>query len=151
MWEDRVLTRVDTMSRVPAKERAANQLRFAEASAEVEAAQLILRKNLSDIVDVGSSGTPISRREATRMTRNGRYATKLALQAVDRLVDSGDASSSYAPNLLPRWVRDIHMSALSPGNVAGLDLALTEFSRARWDVPTELQAMWSGNTVDTAN
>jgi 3-hydroxy-9,10-secoandrosta-1,3,5(10)-triene-9,17-dione monooxygenase len=65
VFEDRVLKRVDMMG-VPAKESGGNQLRFAEASAEVDAARLILRRQFQEMIERGKADDAVLPLELAR-------------------------------------------------------------------------------------
>ena len=70
---------------LPMAEFATVQLRFAEASAAAEAAELILMTNLRNAMAKLRAGEEITVADRIRARRDQAYATKLALQAVEAL------------------------------------------------------------------
>jgi 3-hydroxy-9,10-secoandrosta-1,3,5(10)-triene-9,17-dione monooxygenase len=130
IFDERVRKRRDTHTLQPAFERPGTQLRFAEASAEVDAAALILRRICADLRALGEAGQEVSLPDRARLRRDVAYAAKLCIQAADRLLESGDASGMYDSSLLQRWARDIHMGALQ--FVLTWDEPAIAYSRVRW-------------------
>ena len=133
LFDERVRVRVDGHTATPAYQRPGTQLRFAEASVEVDTAVLLLRRMLDDFVEWGSSGKPMPLSERARIRRDVAYAARQCIRAADRLLESGDASAMYDNQLVQRWARDIHM--------AGLQIALTwdepamSYSQVCWGLP----------------
>jgi alkylation response protein AidB-like acyl-CoA dehydrogenase len=130
LFDERAVKRFDNHTGMRACERPGTQLRFAESAVEVDCAILLLRSIMADLVAWGSSGEVMPLDERARLRRNITYTTRLCLAAADRLLESGDASGQYDPQLWQRWGRDIHM--------AGLQMALTwdepamSYSQVRW-------------------
>jgi alkylation response protein AidB-like acyl-CoA dehydrogenase len=121
LFTDRALERIDLHTGERASERPGAQLRFAESSAEVDAASLILRRICDDFEHWGALEDEMPLADRTRIRRDIAFATKLCLSAANRLLEQGDASGMYDSHPLQRLGRDIHM--------AGLQVALT------WDEP----------------
>jgi 3-hydroxy-9,10-secoandrosta-1,3,5(10)-triene-9,17-dione monooxygenase len=136
LFDERVRTRVDGHSAQPAFQRPGTQLRFAEATAEVDAAVLILRRICADLADLGRAVEPASVADRARLRRDVAYTAKLCLQAADRLLESGDASGMYDQHLLQRWARDIHMAGLQ--FVLTWDEPAMTYSRVRWGMDPEV-------------
>ena len=55
LFDERVRKRLDPQTFRPAIERAGPQLRFAEASAEIDVAEMLLRRNLATVRDSGTA------------------------------------------------------------------------------------------------
>src|SRR5260370_35242536 len=66
-------------------EFATIQLRFAEAAAAVESAELILLTDMRNMTQKLYAGEPITVADRIRCRRNQAYVTKLAVQAVEAL------------------------------------------------------------------
>jgi alkylation response protein AidB-like acyl-CoA dehydrogenase len=135
IFDERVGARKDGHTQQLASQRPGTQLRFAEASAEVDAAKLVLEAMLRELVEWGTSGEQMPIADRARLRRGVGYATKLAVQSGNRLLESGDASGQYDNQLFQRWGRDLHM--------AGLQYALTwdepamAYSQVRWGLEPE--------------
>jgi 3-hydroxy-9,10-secoandrosta-1,3,5(10)-triene-9,17-dione monooxygenase len=133
LFEARVTTRRDLHTMRPSSEGAGAQLRFAEASAEIDAAMMFIRNNCKVLEAWGRRGSPPDDQERSRLRRDTTYAAMLAVRASERLLTQGDASGMFDDQQLGRLGRDVHM--------AGLQASLTwdepaqTFSRLRWGLP----------------
>jgi resorcinol 4-hydroxylase (FADH2) len=92
-------------------EFATVQLRFAEASAAVEAAELILLTNMRDATAKLQAGEEITVAERIRARRDQAYATKLALQSVEALTASTGGAGLFLSNPIQRAWRDVNAVA----------------------------------------
>jgi resorcinol 4-hydroxylase (FADH2) len=92
-------------------EFATVQLRYAEASAAVEAAELILVTNLRRAVDKLLAGDEITVADRIRARRDQAYVTKLALQAVEVLNASTGGAGLLLNNPIQRAWRDVNAVA----------------------------------------
>jgi resorcinol 4-hydroxylase (FADH2) len=92
-------------------EFATVQLRFAEASAAVEAAELILTTNLRQAMQKLHDGGEITVADRIRARRDQAYATKLALQAVEALNASTGGAGLLLANPIQRAWRDVNAVA----------------------------------------
>lgn len=130
LFEERALTRIDGHTGEPAYQRPGTQMRFAEATAKVDAAMLILRRVLHDFLEYGTAGAGLPLEVRARIRRDIVWAAKIAIEAGNTLLEQGDASGQYDHQLVQRWGRDLHM--------AGLQMALTpdepmmSYARVRW-------------------
>jgi 3-hydroxy-9,10-secoandrosta-1,3,5(10)-triene-9,17-dione monooxygenase len=130
LFEDRALQRIDGHNGQPAFERPGTQLRFAEASAEVNAAVVVTRNVLAEMRSWGERGGPIPLQDRARLRRDICYAAKLCVASSDRLLEAGDASGMFDAQLLQRWGRDIHMGGLQ--FVLTWDEPAMSYARVRW-------------------
>jgi hypothetical protein len=112
----------------------ANQLRFAESSAEVRAATLLTRNVLQELRELGEAVGPIGQDVRMRIRRNIPFANKFCQSWAERLLEAGNTSGHFEPHALPRWGRDIHMGAVRPhvGRTSARGL------RARSGMPAEV-------------
>jgi alkylation response protein AidB-like acyl-CoA dehydrogenase len=92
-------------------EFATIQLRVAEASAAVEAAELILLSDLRNATAILHAGGEVSVADRIRARRNQAYATKLALQAVEALNASTGGAGLLLSNPVQRAWRDVNAVA----------------------------------------
>ncbi|MHC8380514.1 acyl-CoA dehydrogenase family protein [Pseudomonas sp. LB3P14] len=132
LFEERVTKRFDLHTFKPASEGAGTQLRFAESSAEIDAAMMFIRNNCRTLAEWGQKGHVPSDAERARMRRDVAYATRMSLQASNRLITSGDASAMFDTQQLGRLGRDITMAGLQ-ANLTW-DEPAQSFSRARWGI-----------------
>jgi 3-hydroxy-9,10-secoandrosta-1,3,5(10)-triene-9,17-dione monooxygenase len=135
LFEERALKRIDGHNGQLAYTRPGVQLRFAEATAEVDAARLVTRNLLAELRHFGEAGGPIPALDRARLRRDIVYAAKLCVQAADRLLESGDASGMFDAQLVQRWGRDIHMGALQ--FVLTWDEPAMSYAQARWGLPVQ--------------
>ncbi|HEY2541255.1 MAG TPA: acyl-CoA dehydrogenase family protein [Stellaceae bacterium] len=92
-------------------EFATVQLRFAEASAAAEAAELILMTNLKNAMAKLRAGDEITVADRIRARRDQAYATKLAQQAVEALNASTGGAGLQLSNPIQRAWRDVNAVA----------------------------------------
>jgi 3-hydroxy-9,10-secoandrosta-1,3,5(10)-triene-9,17-dione monooxygenase len=109
-------------------ESAGRQMRFAESSAEVDAAYALLKHDALEIRDLGSSGAEISEATSMRWERNIGYSTRLCVDAVSRLQSTLGAHGIDYDNPVHRAGRDIQAIATHAGN---------------WDVRAGNYARWA--------
>ena len=133
LFEERVTQRFDLHSFKPASEGAGAQLRFAESAAEVDAATMFVRRNCRTLAEWGEAHHVPTEQERSLVRRDVCYATRIALQASQRLVASGDASAMFDSQPMGRMARDVQMAALQ-ANLTWDEPAQT-FSRLRWGLP----------------
>jgi resorcinol 4-hydroxylase (FADH2) len=96
---------------LPMAEFATVQLRYAEASAAVEAAELILTTNLSRAMEKLRAGDEITVADRIRARRDQAYATRLALQAVETLNAATGGAGLLLGNPIQRAWRDVNAVA----------------------------------------
>ena len=130
IFDERARTRLDGQSFLPAIERPGPQLRFAEASAELDAAEMFLRTNLAMVRESGRRGGETTLDERALIRRNIVYASKLAVQATNRLVDGMDSSALYNKNLLHRQASDVRAGSLQ--FVLHWEETAIQYSRVHW-------------------
>jgi alkylation response protein AidB-like acyl-CoA dehydrogenase len=92
-------------------EFATVQLRFAEASAAIDAAEMLLLADLRHAMEKLRAGEEISVANRIRCRRNQAYATKLALQAVEALNASTGGYGLMLSNPVQRAWRDVNAVA----------------------------------------
>jgi len=133
LFEERVTKRIDLHTGRPASEGAGAQLRFAEAAAEVDAAEMFIRRNCAKLLDWGTSGHLPDDNERALMRRDITYAGLLAVRAAERLLGAGDASGMFDAHPIARLGRDLHMANLHATQT--WDEPAQTYSRLRWGLP----------------
>ncbi|WP_242127356.1 hypothetical protein [Sphingobium sp. Sx8-8] len=126
IFEERVTKRFDLHTGKAASYGSGAQLRFAESSAEVDAAEMFIDFNCRTLIDWGNQGYVPSKQERALLRRNVTYAARMCLSATARLTSQGDASGMFDGQDLGRMGRNVQM--------AGLQAALT------WDEPAQTYA-----------
>ncbi|WP_292931032.1 hypothetical protein [Novosphingobium sp. PASSN1] len=114
-------------------DRAANQLRIAEASAEVHAARQIHAGDVRLFHEWADADYRPTMLERAAVRRNAAYCVKLCLNAAYRLFEVGGASAIYDHNPLQRYYRDI--SVMSHSIAVVWDPIAEQYSRVLWDLP----------------
>jgi alkylation response protein AidB-like acyl-CoA dehydrogenase len=92
-------------------EFATVQLRYAEAAAAVEAAELILLTDMRAAMQKLRAGEEITIADRIRSRRNQAYATRLAVQAVEALNASTGGDGLLLSNPIQRAWRDVNAVA----------------------------------------
>jgi DNA anti-recombination protein RmuC len=130
IFEERVSKRVDPLARQPAHTRPAAQLRFAEAHAEVGVAEMLMRKNLEQVREWGTTREQPTREQRATIRRNIVYAAKLCTQATNRLVDGSDTSAIRISADLHRQAADVRVGASH--RIFQPEETFMQFSAVRW-------------------
>jgi 3-hydroxy-9,10-secoandrosta-1,3,5(10)-triene-9,17-dione monooxygenase len=136
LFDERVVKRLDLHTAKRACERPGTQLRFAEAAAAIDAADLIFRNNNEMLRSWGQPDHEVTMANRARIRRDVGYATKLCIHAADLLIESGDSSGLHDSQMLQRWNRDIHMAGVQ--FMATWDEPAMAFSQLHWGL--DLQA-----------
>ncbi|MED4751975.1 acyl-CoA dehydrogenase family protein [Brevibacillus choshinensis] len=84
------------------------QIRVAEVSATLEAAQALFEKSLARL----TAAEPIDTYERLRLRRNYGFTARLCNQAVKTMMESSGAGSMFEANPLQRYWRDVQASAM---------------------------------------
>ncbi|MDP6352427.1 MAG: acyl-CoA dehydrogenase family protein [Alphaproteobacteria bacterium] len=112
---------------------APTQMRLAEASAAIDAAERILRGRCEEVTAmiVAGQSMPLEQRAVYR--RDGAYAAKLCVRAVDILFEGTGGNALYGDNPMQRHFRDVHAAA---GHfVLGWDAAATTYGQIHLGLP----------------
>jgi resorcinol 4-hydroxylase (FADH2) len=96
---------------LPMAEFATIQLRYAEAAAAVESAELILLTDMRDMTQKLHAGEEITVADRIRCRRNQAWVTKLAVQAVEALNASTGGYGLHLSNPVQRAWRDANAVA----------------------------------------
>ena len=111
----------------PGRATVGRQMRLAESSAEVDAALALMRADMTEVAETGRAEREMTPEQLARWERDLGYATKLCVQAVDRLLTVVGAHGIDVNNPVHRAGRDIHAIATHAGNWDARGLAY-----ARW-------------------
>ena len=92
-------------------EAVANQLRLAEAAAEVDTARLLLTHDSREVLDRAARGDRPTVLERARYRRDHAFIARLCVQAVNRLYEAAGGHALYDHNPLQRFHRDVHAAS----------------------------------------
>ena len=96
-------------------EKASVQFMLGAAAAEIDSAEAILRRDMSEAVRAQVRGEPFTAVHRARNRRDGAYAIKLCVRAVDRLFAASGAHGLYDASPIHRAWRDVHAAAAHVG------------------------------------
>ena len=128
-WREVTRSRCTTFSREQVATLSHQQIRMAEVAAELDAAQLLLRRAL----DTMRPGGPLTLQQRVTMRRDYAYAATLCVRAVERLYTASGASANFESNPLQRYWRDVHAMAVHAG--INFDAACENFGRLELGLP----------------
>ncbi|HEY1923236.1 MAG TPA: acyl-CoA dehydrogenase family protein [Tepidisphaeraceae bacterium] len=120
-------TRVWGMDYAPQAKNPAIQLRLAEATAMIDAADLLYHRASTQMIDkIMNSETP-SVEDRIRSRRDQAYAVKTATRAVELLLDAQGGKGLYEGGQVQRAFRDLH--AMSAHIMAGWDMPALSYGQ----------------------
>ena len=114
-------------------ERVANQIKLAEALADIQAAELIMRHRLSEIMKWAEAGGPPSALDGFVSHRDASYVARLMGKVASNLSLMAGATSVYLGNPIQRFLRDINVGVTHVSLV--WEEAAENYGRALWELP----------------
>ena len=102
-------------------------LRLSQASAEVDAARLMMDRDIDEILRKGREGEVFTPLERATFRRDKAFITQLCLQAVNRLFDLSGGHALFDSVSLQRFHRDAHAVAHRDGLI--MDLGGQQYGR----------------------
>jgi alkylation response protein AidB-like acyl-CoA dehydrogenase len=87
------------------------QLRVAEAAANIDAAKLVMFRDLAEALDMAARGEPVSLDVRLRNRRDQAYCVRLLIQAIDALFLAAGGQGLFLDHPLQRFWRDAHAAA----------------------------------------
>jgi alkylation response protein AidB-like acyl-CoA dehydrogenase len=109
------------------------QLRIAESAAEIDAARLIVKTTVRELLEGASRGDSPDELEQARVRRSYAYVAKLCVNAVNRLFEASGGHSLFESNAMQRFHRDVH--AGSHQGALYWDLIAEGYGRALLGLP----------------
>ena len=128
-WREVTRTRVTMYSRDQVATLSHQQIRMAETSAELDSAQLLLRRSL----DTMRPGGMLTLQQRVQVRRDYAYAATLCVRAVERLYTASGAAANFESNPLQRYWRDVHAMSVHAG--INFDAAGENFGRLELGLP----------------
>ncbi|MEH7414916.1 acyl-CoA dehydrogenase family protein [Neobacillus drentensis] len=107
VWRDGMKSKLSTRNTKVA-DFTHQQIRIAEVSAKLAAAEALLEKTVSRL----STGQPIDTHEKLRIRRNFGYVAKMCNHAVKTIMDHSGAGVIFEGNPLNRYWRDVQASSM---------------------------------------
>ena len=102
-------------------------LRLSQACAEVDAAQVLMERDVVEILRKGREGEAFDPLERARFRRDKAFCTQLGLQAVNRLFDLSGGHALFESEPLQRFHRDAQAVAHRDGLI--MELGGQQFGR----------------------
>jgi 3-hydroxy-9,10-secoandrosta-1,3,5(10)-triene-9,17-dione monooxygenase len=96
-------------------EAVITHLQAGEASAKIDAAELMLRRAVDELEASVAGDMRITVEQRARIRRDAGAASELIWQAVDQLAGASGGSFAYAGNLMNRLWRDVRVATLHGG------------------------------------
>jgi 3-hydroxy-9,10-secoandrosta-1,3,5(10)-triene-9,17-dione monooxygenase len=96
-------------------EAAITHLRVGEASAKIDAAELVLRRSVDELEASAASSTRMTVEQRARIWRDAGAASRLIWEAVDLLAGASGGSFAYAGDSMNRLWRDVRIAGLHGG------------------------------------
>jgi 3-hydroxy-9,10-secoandrosta-1,3,5(10)-triene-9,17-dione monooxygenase len=128
-WRELTRNRVTTYGRDQVATLPHQQIRMAEISAELDSAQLLLRRAL----DTMRPGGALTLQQRVQTRRDYAYAATLCVRAVERLYTASGAAANFESNPLQRYWRDVHAMSVHAG--INFDAAGENFGRLELGLP----------------
>jgi len=100
--------RVATASGQHIADFATMQLRLAEAATLIDAAETLMLKDCGEATNIAEEGRSASIAEKARWRRDGAFAVRLAVRAIDILFTGAGGSAIVETHPLQRALRDAH-------------------------------------------
>src|SRR5439155_7023905 len=109
------------------------QLRLAEAAAEVDAARLLHRHSIREILDKAARDEGFTELERACYRRDKTYACRLCVQAVNRLFEASGGHALFEGEPIQRMHRDAH--GASHQGALSWDTAAEQYGRVALGLP----------------
>jgi 3-hydroxy-9,10-secoandrosta-1,3,5(10)-triene-9,17-dione monooxygenase len=127
-FRQRLSTKLRHGSFKPAEQQIGPQLRLAEASVEVDAAELVVQRDCAEMAAWAERGLRATAEQRGRYRRDAAWAFQTCARAVARLQPAAGARSVFLDSPLQRAMRDL--LAMSTHIVADSDAGGEAYSRA---------------------
>ena len=134
-FRERLAMKVRVSSTKSADRQVAGQLRYAQSAAEVDAAELIVMRDLDEMTRNTVAGIKATYEERARYRRDAAFAIQSCTKAVANLQPAAGGHAIFDHEPLQRALRDIQ--AFSAHLVADWDAAGEAYARAMTGLPKE--------------
>jgi 3-hydroxy-9,10-secoandrosta-1,3,5(10)-triene-9,17-dione monooxygenase len=93
-------------------EASVTHLQVGEVSANIDTAELILKRSVDDLEANAVCGTPMTREQRARIWRDAGFASRLLWEALDKLAAASGVSFAQTANPMNRLWRDARVASL---------------------------------------
>ena len=107
---EKTKTRMRAYNNAKSVEDAAAHMKIAESSNQTTAAHELLRRYWREMSETGAAGKIPSAEDVMRWRSYQAYSTKLAIEAVDRLMGAAGGGAWFNSNEMQRLFRDAHIA-----------------------------------------
>ena len=127
--------RASTYNRAKLGDMQSTQIKIAEASAQIDAARLIMRSSCIEAMADARRGRIPDMAAKTKLRRDGAFAVNMCTEAVSRLFAASGARGLFTTGALQRQFRDAH--AINSHLAFNFDAAGTNYGRVALGLPSE--------------
>ena len=128
-------SRITAYSATRMADYASTHARLGEAAAAVDTARLLLLDRCDAVTRTAETGGVPELEDKTRLRRDGAYAARLCIRAVDLLFEAGGGEALFDDRPIQRSFRDIHAAG---GHYALIwDIAAATYGRVALGLPPE--------------
>jgi alkylation response protein AidB-like acyl-CoA dehydrogenase len=132
-FRERLATKLRVVSFQGADQQVGAQLRYAESAAEVDAAGLVVERDLAEMTEDARLGREATLEKRARYRRDAAWVVRTCSGAVARLQPAAGAHAIFLDDPMQRAVRDIQ--SVSAHVVANWDQAAESFARVETGLP----------------
>lgn len=111
-YENSNRTRRTAFDGKPMAQMVGPQLRIAEASATLDAARALIRKDIEEIIRRGQMGDVLTKDDRVRFRRNHAYVVDTCFNTTMMIARAAGASSLFESSPIQRFVRDVHAGSM---------------------------------------
>lgn len=110
-YREALMNRIRPHTGKPRLDNPMSYVRLAESSLDIRTAALIFERRWEAIINHAKAGTHQSMDEAFATRGDDAYAARMAVTALDRLMNAGGGSAAMLSRPLQQYWRDIHTAA----------------------------------------
>ncbi|MGH7906446.1 MAG: acyl-CoA dehydrogenase family protein [Candidatus Binataceae bacterium] len=133
LFEQMAGNRTDSQTGERVIEKPLMQACLADASASVDAARLLMLRDLRDVREYGAAEKEMPLAERARTRRDIAFAVRTCVRAANSLYEMAGAHAIYEFSPMQRMVRDIN--AASHSVAVTWDVPAENYGRVRWGLP----------------
>jgi len=126
-FRERLATKLRAVSFQAADQQVGAQLRYAESAAEVDAAALVVERDMEEMTADAAAGREVTMEQRARYRRDAAWSIRSCAGAVARLQPAAGAHAIFLDDAMQRALRDIQ--SISSHVVANWDQAGETYAR----------------------